>query len=98
MLHIFQIVEEVQVVGLDIEDDRHGGEKGEKGVAVFAGLEYDGVALSHPVARTQKREGAADHHRGVGARRHGDMGAHGGGGGFPVSPRNAQGVVVCAHE
>ena len=38
------------MIGLDVEDHRHGGEEGEEGVAVLAALQDDGVPVAHPVA------------------------------------------------
>lgn len=64
-LNVLQVLEEVQVVGLHIEDHRHRGGEGQKGVAVFAGLGNDGVPVSHPVAAAQNGQSAPDHHRGV---------------------------------
>ena len=98
VLHVVQILEEVQVIGLDVEDHRHGGEEGEEGVAVLAALQDDGVPVAHPVAGAQQGQGAADHHRGVHPGGHDDVGAHGGGGGLAVGARDAQGVLVAPHD
>ena len=46
----------------------------------------------------EQGQGAADHHRGVRLRRHEDVGAHGGGGGFAVGAGHAQGVGVPLHD
>ena len=62
VLDVRQIPEEVQVVGGHIQKHRHRGEKVQEGVAVFAALQNDGVALAHPVALAQQGQGAADHH------------------------------------
>ena len=53
VLHILQVLEEVQVVGVHIEDHRHGGEEGQEGVAVLTGLQNDGIPLPHPVSRAK---------------------------------------------
>lgn len=98
VLHILQIVKKVQMVGLNVEDDGDGGEKGEEGIAVFAGLQDNGVSPAHPVAGAQKREGASDHHRGIKSGGHDNMGTHGSGGGFAVSARYAQRVLIPAHK
>ena len=98
VLHILQILEKVQVVGVHVKDDGDGGEEGEKGVAVLAGLQNNGVPLAHPVAGSQDGEHTADHHSGVPLGGQEDMGAHGGGGGFSVGARHAQGVLIVAHN
>ncbi len=72
------------MVLLHVKDHRHRGEEGEKGVAVLAALQDDGVPLAHPIAGVEQGQGAADHHRGIRLRRHEDVGAHGGGGGLAV--------------
>lgn len=46
MLHIGKILEKVQMVGVDIEDDRDRREEVQEGVAVFAALEDDGISLA----------------------------------------------------
>ena len=92
MLDVPQILEEIQMVGLYIQNHRHSGIKAEEAVAVFAGFQNNGVAVAHPVARVEQRQCAADHHGGVLLRRHKNVGAHGGGGGFAVGAGDAQGV------
>ena len=98
VLDVRQILEEIQMVGVDVQYHRHGGEEVQEGVAVFAALQNDGVALAHPVAGVEQRQRAADHHRGVGLRRHEDVGGHGGGGGLAVGAGHAQGVAVALHD
>ena len=98
VLHILQILEKVQVVRLDVQDDRHRGEEGQKGVAVLAGLQDDGLPPAHPVSRPQQGQSASDHHRGVQSGGHDDVGAHGGGGSLSVGARDAQGVAVMLHD
>ena len=98
VLHILQIAEKVQMVGLNVQNDRHGGVKGEEGVAVFAALQDDGVPAAHPMARAQQGQGAADHDGGVQPGGHDDVGAHGSGGGLAVGARDAQRVFVAAHD
>ncbi len=97
-LHILQVLEKVQMIGLNVQDDGNGGEKREEGVAILAGFQDDGVPGAHPVARPQQGQGAADHHGGVQSRRHDDMGAHGGGGGLAVGPGNTQSVLISLHN
>ena len=38
VLNVVQVLEEVQMVGLDVENDRDGGEEAQERVAVFAAL------------------------------------------------------------
>ena len=98
VLHVLQILEKVQVVRVHIQNHRHGGEKGEEGVAVLTGLQNDGVPLPHPVSRPQGGKGAPDHHRGVPLGGQENLSAHGGGGGLSVGARHTQGVLVVAHD
>ena len=94
VLHILQVFEEIQMVGLHIQDHRHGGVEGQEGIVILTGLHNDGVAVAHPMPGVQQGQGAADHDGGVLIRGHHDVGAHGGGGGFAVGAGNAQGVAV----
>ncbi|CAN3977049.1 Competence protein ComM, partial [Dysosmobacter welbionis] len=98
VLDVGQILEEVQVVLLHVQNHCHGGEEAEEAVAVLTGLQDDGVPLAHPVAGVEQGQGAADHHRGIRLRRHEDVGAHGGGGGFAVGTGHAQRVGIPLHD
>ena len=98
VLHILQILEEVQVVSIHVEDDRYGGEEGEEGVAVLTGLQNDGVSFTYPVTRAQSGQYAADHDGGVPLGGQEDVGTHGGSRGFAVGACHAQGVLVVAHN
>ena len=98
VLDVLQVLEEVQMVGVHIQDHGHCGQEGQEGVAVFAGLQNDGVPLPHPVAAAQDGKGAADHHRGVTPCGQENMGTHGGGGGFAVGAGNTQSVGIVAHQ
>ena len=98
VLDIGQVLEEVQMIGVDVKDHCHGGKEVQKGVAVFTALQNNGVAPAHPIAGVQQRQCAADHHRGVCLGRHEDVGGHGGGGGLPVGSGDAQGVAVALHD
>ena len=86
------------MVGLDVENDRDGGEEAQERVAVFAALGDDGVAVADAVAGVKQRQCAADHHGGVGVRRHEDVRRHAGGGRFAVRAGDAQGVAVAVHD
>ena len=46
----------------------------------------------------QQGQCAADHHGGVGLRRHEDVGGHGGGGGLSVGAGDAHGVLILPHD
>jgi len=98
LLDVRQILEEVQMVGVYVEDHRHGGEEVQEGVAVFAALQNDGVALSHPIAAVQQGQRAADHDGGVLLCGHEDVRSHGRGGGLTVGAGDAQGVAVAPHN
>ena len=98
VLHVLQVLEEVQVVRLNVQNHRHRGTEGEEGVAVLAGLQNDGVTLAHPVSSLQQGQRAANHHRGVQLGGHEDVGADGGGGGLAVGAGDAQGVLIPCHD
>ena len=98
VLNVVQVLEEVQMVGLDVENDRDGGEEAQKRVAVFAALGDDGVAVADAVAGVEQRQRTADHYGGVGVRRHEDVCRHAGGGRFAVRAGDAQGVAVAVHD
>jgi hypothetical protein len=98
VLNVVQVLEEVQMVGLDVENDRDGGEEAQERVAVFAALGDDGVAVADAVAGVEQRQCAADHHGGVGVRSHEDVRRHAGGGRFAVRAGDAQGVAVAVHD
>ena len=55
VLDIGQVLEEVQMIGVDVKDHRHGGKEVQEGVAVFTALQNDGVAPAHPIAGVQQR-------------------------------------------
>ena len=98
MLDVPQILEEIQMVGLYIQNHCHGGVKAEKAVAVFTGFQNNGVAVAHPVAGVEQGQRTADHHGGVQLRRHENVGAHGSGGGFAMGAGNAQSIGVFPHQ
>ena len=98
VLDVVQVLEEVQVVGFHVQNHRHRGEEAQKAVAVFAGLQDDGVAMAHPVAGVEQGQGAADHDGGVGFGGHEDVGAHGSCGGLTVGAGDAQSVGVALHD
>ena len=98
VLNVLQVLEKVQMVLAHVEDHRHRGEEVQKRVAVFAGLQNDGVPLPYPVARVEHGQGAADHHGGVRLGRHEDMGGHRGGGGFAVGAGEAHGIFIVLHD
>ena len=97
-LDVLQVLEEVQMVLLNVQNHRHGGEEAEEAVAVLAGLQNDGLSAAHPVAAVEHGQGAADHHRGVRLGGHEDVGGHGGGGGLAVGAGDAQGVLILPHD
>ena len=70
VLHVRQVGEVVQVVGLYVEYDGYGRVEGEEAVVILAALEDDGVAPAHAVTRVQQRQSAAYHHGRVALGRH----------------------------
>ena len=98
MLDIVQVLEEIQMIGLHVQNHGHGGEEAQEAVAVFAGFQDNGVPLSHPVAGMEHGQGPADHHGRVFFRGHKDMRTHGGGSGFAMGARDTKGVGVMPHQ
>ena len=98
MLHIGKILEKVQMVGVNIKDDRDRREEVQEGVAVFAALEDDGVALADAVARAEQWQKAADHDRRVQPGLHENMREHGGRRRLAVGTGDADGVLVRLHD
>ena len=97
-MNVGQILEEVQMVLLNVVDDRNGGEEVVEGVAVFAALGDDRIALSDAVTRMEQRQIAADHHGRVPLRLHEDMRHHARRRGLAVRTRNADRVPVFLHD
>ena len=54
--------------------------------------------MADPITGTQQGQIAADHDSGVGVSGHGDVGAHGGGGGLAVGAGDADGVAIVHHD
>ena len=93
-----QVREVVQMVRLDVQDHRHGGEEVEEAVPVLAGFQDHGVPVAHAVSGVEHGQRPADHDRGIASGGHEDVGAHGGRRGLAVGPRYAQGVGIAAHD
>ena len=53
VLDVLQILEEVQMIGINIQNHGNGGGEVQEGIAVLAGLHNDGVAMAHPVTCVQ---------------------------------------------
>ena len=94
VLHIVQILEEIEMVGLNVQHDSDRRMQREEGVIILAGLHDDGVAVADAVPRLEQRQRPADHDGGVFVRGHHDVRAHRGRGGLAVSAAYAQGVVI----
>ena len=86
------------MVRFDIQDHRDGRMEGQKGVVVLAGFHHDHVSVSDAMPGVQQRQRTADHDRGVLVRRHQDVGAHRGGGGFPMGSGDADRIAVIARD
>ena len=98
VLHVGQVFEKIQVIGLYIEDYGHRGEKAEERVAVFAGFQHNRVTVAYTVAGTEQRQRAAHHDCGIQGGSHGDMCHHRSGCGFAVSAGDAHGVFIMLHN
>ena len=98
LLNVRQILEIIQMVRLHIQHHRQSGEEIQEGVAVFAAFQYDGIPVAHPMACMEQRQVATNHHRGVLARFHKDMGHHGGGSGLSMGTGNTNGIFIGLHD
>ena len=98
MFNIVKILEKVDMIAFHIHYYGNGGEKFQKGVAIFAGLQNDRVSLADAVASADKGERSAYHNRRVGRCGHGNVGEHRGGCGFSVGAGNAHGVFIPLHN
>ena len=96
-LHVLQVGEVVEVVGLNVEDDGYRRAEVEERVVILAALKDDGVPAADAVSGVQQGQRAAYHDGRVPLRGHEDVGAHAGGRGLAVGARDAQGVVVVLH-
>lgn len=98
MLHVGQVLEKVQMVGVHVQNDRRRRVEIQEGVAVFAAFQNDRIALADPVAGVEQRQIAADHDGRVALRLDENMRQHGGRGGFSVRTGHADRVFVGAHD
>ena len=94
VLHVGQILKEVQMVGLNVEDDGDGRVEGQEGGIILAGFHDYRVAAANAVPRVQKRQRTAYHNGRVTVGSHKDMGAHGGRRCLAVGAGDAQSVAV----
>ena len=49
-LYVVKVLEEVEVILLNVQNDRHGGVEGEEGVIILTALHYNCIALADTVA------------------------------------------------
>ena len=96
--HILEILEEVEMVRLDVQDDRHRGRKRVEGIVIFARLHHDRVARADTVAGMQQRQRSADHNGRVALSGHEDVRAHGGRRRLAVRAGDAERVAVILHD
>ena len=82
--NILKGLEIVQVVRLNIQQQRHRRVQLQKGVHIFTGLTDDGIAAAHTTVAVDKRQLAADNGAGVRTGFDEYLGEHGGGGGLTV--------------
>ena len=97
-LDIPQVLEKVEMIRLDVQNDRDGREKIQKRVAIFAALHNDRIALADPVPRVQQRQIAADHDGRVPLGLHEDMRDHGGRRCLAVGAGKTDGIAIRPHD
>ena len=97
-LHILKVLEEVEMVGFNVQDDRHGGRECMEGIVILARLHHDCVARADAVTGVQQRQRSADHNGRVTLRGHEDVRAHGGRCRFAVRTGDAERVPVVLHN
>ena len=96
--NILQIFEVVQMVCLNIQNNRQCRIEIQEGIAILTAFQNDRIAIADTVPRMQQRQITADHNRGITFRFHHDMGHHGSGGGFTVGTGNADCVLIGLHD
>ena len=98
LLNVRQILEVVQVVCFHIQHHSQRGEEIQKGIAILTAFQHNGIAVTHPVARMEQRQVAANHHCGIHIGLHENMGHHRGSSRFAVSARDADGIFIGLHN
>ena len=97
MTDIRQILEEIQMVRLHVQDDRHRREKAQEAVGVLAGFHHKVLRPAHADIAADGIQHSAERNRRVTLRGHENLRDHGCGRGLSVSTGNGDGVAVMLH-
>ncbi len=78
----------LQVVGLDVVDDRNGRRQGQERLVVLVRFDHEQIGAAHPGIAAPFGHPPAGQPRGIETGPHQGSGGHHGGGGLPVGPGN----------
>ena len=96
--YVVQILEKVEMVGINVENDADGREEAQKAVGVFAGFCDKKIASANSDIAADGFKHAADGDGRIQRSLHCNVGEHGGSGGFSVCSRNSHTGLVIAHH
>ena len=95
---IVGVLEKVQMIPVDVQNHRHRGPEGQEGIAVFAGLGHEEIAVADAQSPPDGGELAPHHDGGIERRRRGNGGDHGSGGGRAVGPGHTHHPAIVVHD
>ena len=95
---VVDVLEEVEMILLDVQDDRNGRREAQEGIGVLAALRDEAALAADAERAADGGQVAADHDRRVHLRLDGHHGHHRGRGGLAVGAGEADDIVVVAHD
>ena len=95
---VVDVLEEVEVILLDVQDDRNGRREAQEGIGVLAALRNEAALAADAERAADGGQVAADHDRRVHLRLDGHHGHHRGRGSLAVGTGEADDIVVVAHD
>ena len=95
---VVDVLEEVEMILLDVQDDRNGRREAQEGIGVLAALRNEAALAADAERAADGGQVAADHDRRVHLRLDGHHGHHRGRGGLAVGAGEADDIVVVAHD
>ena len=95
---VIQVFEEVQMVGIDIEDQAVPGLQAEETVGVFTGFRNKVLRTSDTDIAADLFQDTAHGDRGIQIRLQKDAGQHGGRSGLAVGACDSNGILVVGHD
>ena len=95
---IIDILKEIQMVRLDVQNDLHGGKKGQEAVGIFTGLGHEHLRAAHTDIAADGVQHPPYGNGGVLPCLHQDLRQHGGGGGLSMGSRHGHRLVIISHD